>query len=199
MEGEIFKASVIGELDDGTAIVNDFGFFDSTSGSGHIDTGTAAGDFQTFIQAAMVAMLPDIYTFKRYRFACVNGPSIGEVGYVEVSPPVTGGASSTNRMPNEICICVKRSTGHAGRGDRGRIFLGPVAEAYVSDANHPDYAASDLLTLANKLKANLTTQSRVLKPVLIKPDGTSNGRPILQVNVNRVFCHRRTRRPRVGA
>lgn len=199
MEGEVFRGTMIAQGNDGTAYVNDFGFMDSSSGSGHVDTGIAAGDLQTMMQAAIAAVLTDDVSIVRWRFACTYGPSKGEVGYVDVSGSVAGDWVSGGRMPNEIAASYKRNTGHAGRGDRGRIFVGPVPLGLVENANEYSVDVAAVTTLRDKLKANLTTQTRVLKPVLIKPDGSSNGRPILNVSVAKVFVHRRTRRPRVGA
>lgn len=198
-EGETFRATIIGELADRTAVVFDFGYMDSSSGSGHIDTGTAAGDFQTLVQAKIVAALPLDYKVTRYRFACVGGLAKGEVGYVDVTPPVSGALTSGNRLPNEVAVSLKRNTGHAGRGDRGRVFFGPVSADIVSDVNEVDTTSPSLIAVRDLLKTNLTTSTRILRPVLLKPDGSSNGRLIVNVAIARVFVHRRTRRPRTGS
>lgn len=202
MEGETFRATIQGEIDDGSAVVFDFGYFDSTSGSGHVDTGTAAGDFQTKVQARIVAALPDTYTVRRYRFACVGGTSKGEIGFVDVSPPVAGALSTvTAPMPNEICISIKRATGYASRGDRGRIFFGPVADDIVAGngPNKYDMTNTALLSVRDLLKEDFLTQGRTLRPVLLRPNGTCNGHLINRVGLNPIFAHRRTRRPRQGS
>lgn len=200
-EGETFKATVIGRLQDGTAVCFDFGYVDLTSGTGHIDTGTAAGDFQTLVQAKLAAVLPDIFTFQRYRFACVGGAAKGEIGYVDVSPIVNGSLLGDGHLPNEIAISVKRSTGHSSRSDRGRIFLGPVAQGLL-DADHlnsPDLTNSDLLAVKDLLKANLITGTRTLRPVILNAAGTYSGRTVSMTSIGSIFVHRRTRRPRSGA
>lgn len=199
--GENFKASVIGELDDGTGIVFDFGYTDNVSGSVHLDMAIAAGNFQTLVQATLVQALPADYTFKRYRFACVAGVHAGEIGYVEVTPAVHGDLSVVNRYPNELAIAVKRNTGYASRRDRGRIFLGPVSASLADNANVnkcvPD--AAPLVAVANLLKSNLTSGGVVLKPVILSSAGTYSGNLVSKVGVADVLVHHKSRRPRTGA
>lgn len=199
--GENFKASVIGELDDGTAIVFDFGYTDNVSGSVHLDTATAAGNFQTLVQAVMANALPDDFHFRRYRFACVAGTHVGEVGYVEVAGDVPGAMSAVNRYPNELAVAVKRNTGYSSRRDRGRIFFGPVSTGLADNANVnkviPDGA--NITAVANLLKANLTTGGVVLKPVILSSAGTYSGHVVINVGVAAVLVHHKSRRPRTGA
>lgn len=198
-EGDIFRASIIMRGDDSTSYVNDFGFADKASGSTVIDTGTAAGDFQTLVQAKYAAVLPSDVQIVRYRFACVSGPHAGDVGYVDVSPPVAGSATALNRMPNEIAVSLKRGTGRTGRDHRGRIFFGPVSQDIQADINTVDTANADLIAVANLLKANFTTQTRTLTPVLVKANGTTNGYTIQRAAIATTFVHRRSRRPREGS
>lgn len=198
--GETFRGTIIGRIAaDNSAVVFDFGYQDITSGSAIIDTGTAAGDFQTLMQAAFVACLPDDTAIERYRFACVGGAAKGAVGFVDVPGGIAGSLTAVDRMPNEIAICLKRNTGYATRSDRGRVFLGPVATALIDGPNDVNTTNGYLQALRDKLKDNLTTQGRTLRPVLLKADGTTNGRQIVNVGINPVFCHRRTRRPRIGS
>lgn len=197
--GETFKASVIGELDDSTAVVFDFGFVDLAGGSVHIDTALAAGNFQTLVQDTMAACLPDDYTFKRYRFACVGGAHVGEIGYTEVDPAVHGSVSAVNRMPNELCVSLKRNTGYATRRDRGRIFFGPIPTGLVDNANINKIVPAGYSDVAQLLKTNLVVSGITLKPIILSSAGTYSGRVVSQVGIADVMVHRRTRRPRSGS
>lgn len=198
--GETFKASVIAQVTDGTAIVMDFGYAD-TDGNVHIDTNQAAGDFQTLVQALLLAALPDDTTIKKYRFACVKGTHKGEIGYVE-GVNMAGEVSAVNRQPTEICISMKRSTGYASRRDRGRIFFGPVANVFTDNANVSKVAVtSNILTDALELlRANLVTQAAGLLPVILAADGSYIANHfVTRVSLGEVFTHHKSRRPRVGA
>lgn len=199
-EGETFKASAILQGSLGTAVVFDFGYVDLDSGTGHIDTNLAAGDFQTLVQSKMAAVLPEGVTFKRYRFACVGSTSHkGEVGYVEVDPPVTGTLGNEGVLPMEMCISLKRSTGYSSRRDRGRVFFGPVCIDF-RDPNNVDFVAptNNLNLVRDLLKTNLVTNTRTLRPVILAADGTYSGRTISRVAIGQTFVHRKTRRFRVG-
>lgn len=200
MVGETFKASVIGQLDDGTAVVFDFGYAHIDSPNVHIDTSIAAGNFQTLVQQLMADALPTDYNFKKYRFACVSGANIGEIGYVDVSPPVAGGLSPVNRYPNELCASLRRSTGYSTRRDRGRVFFGPLATTLIDNANiNKVVTDTALVDVASLLKSNLVTQGVTLKPVILSSSGSYNGRVVIKSSVAEVIVHRKTRRPRIGA
>lgn len=198
--GETFKATIIGELDDGTAIVNDYGYVDDSSGTVHIDCGTAAGAFQTLIQAAYVAALPNNWHTVRYRFACVGGTHKGELGFVEDSTTV-GALETDDQLPAEMCISLKRNTGHSSRRDRGRIFFGPVASFFVSGSTPWDKPIpGPLLTAVMNLgKATLTVSSVALHPVILAANGSYSGRIIVNVGIGETYVHRKSRRLRVGA
>lgn len=200
-EGETFKATVIGQLDGGTAIVFDFGYVDLTSGTGQVDTVTACGDFQTLVQDKLANVLPEGFTFMKYRFACVGGTHKGQIGYLPVSPPVVGNCTTEGSLPAEIAISLQRSTGWSSRKDRGRIFLGPVSPELFSGTHtdKPNRTYSALLQARDLLKANLTTQTRVLHPVILAADGTYTGRTVVNVNIGEVYVHRKSRRARIGA
>lgn len=197
--GETFKATIIGELTDHTAIVFDFGYVDDASGSVHLDTGTAAGNFQTLVQAKFAAVLCSDFTFRRYRFACTLGVHKGEIGYVEVDPAVNGALDPLDRLPNEVCIAMKRMTGHASRRDRGRIFFGPLSKNFAvsADQNVPS-TNGDLDQVRDLLKANLVTGGVTLKPVILSAAGTYSGRLVNRVAYNTIYVHRKSRRPRPG-
>lgn len=196
---QTFKASVIGFLTAGTRIVFDYGFYDDSGSSPHIDTGTAAGDFQTLVQATLAAALPTEFTFDKYRFACTFGTFMGEIGYVVVDPPVAGTLTGGSILPAEIAISMKRNTGLASRSDRGRVFFGPVHSNYQNTTNgdlvEPD---ATLTAVADLGKATLTTGSTVLKPGLIKSDGSSLLHQIINTSFGPVFTHRKSRRFRIG-
>lgn len=198
--GEHFRASVFMLTPDGSVLVNNYGYLDNNSGSAHIDMGTACGDFQTLIQSDLAAALPDNTKIFKYRFACVFGTHAGEVGFLEVTPNVAGGAASPAAFPNEVCICLKRNTGHTSRTDRGRIFLSPISPSFVSavDPNQVDTTAAELTALANTLKANLTTSAITLKPIIVDSDGDSTENVIVNVGITPEFRHRKSRRPTVG-
>jgi len=198
--GETFRATIICSAQStGTAFVFDFGFVDLSSGSAHLDTGTAAGNFQTMIQASLVALLPTDIFIRRYRFACVSGTHIGEIGYVEVTSPVHG-ALDEEVLPPEMCISLKRSTGHSSRRDRGRVFFGPcVASLRNGDAGDSvDTSNTALGVLADKLKTDVVTAGTTLKPVILSAAGGYSGRVINQVGIGPVFVHHKSRRTRVG-
>lgn len=199
MTNETFKATIVAQGNLGTAFVYDFGFVDLAGGSFHFDMGICAGDFQTMMQTAWTDILPDDVAIIRYRFACVGGTSVGEVGFVDVSPPVTGGLASTNQLPAELCISMKRNTGHVSRRDRGRVFFGPLAKDFQEEIN-PDLVTvtADLTTASQLLKADLTTQGHVLKPVILASDGTYSGRIVINTAIAQVFVQRKSRRFRVG-
>lgn len=196
---ETFRASVIMEGNLGTAVVYDFGYVDNSGGGTHIDTGTAAGDFQTLVQATLVAALPTHITFKKYRFACVGGTHLGEIGYVDVPPDTVTGSDESDVLPMEICISLKRATGYASRRDRGRVFFGPCIRGFQSADNVDKVVPSPYLeAVRDLLKANLVTQTVTLKPVILAGNGTYNGRLITKVAIGEVFTHRKSRRWRVG-
>lgn len=197
--GETFKASVIGQLDDGTAVVFDFGYLDNVSGSVHLDTGTAAGDFQTLVQTTMADALPTDFSFKRYRFACVSGAHNGEIGYVEVVGSVKGTVSAVNRAANELCVTLKRSTGYSSKSDRGRIFFGPIPTGAMDNANVNKIVPAFYADTAELLRSNLTSGGVVLKPVILNAAGGYSGRIIVNVGVGEVMVHQKRRRPRIGA
>lgn len=199
--GETFKCSVIGELDDLTAVVFDFGYVQlGGSANDHIDTGTGAGAFQTLVEATMAAALPDDFNFVKYRFACVGGAHLGEIGHSFPANPLEGDLVSANRSPNELCASLKRSTGYASRRDRGRVFFGPLSTAVHDNGNvNKVDVAGPLLAVANKLKSNLAVAGITLSPVILAADGTYSGRIVINTSVAAVMVHRRTRRPRTGA
>lgn len=194
-EGDVFRATVMLDGNLGTAVNFDFGYIDNNSGSTVIDTGTAAGAFQTLVQATLAAALPETVIFKRYRFACVVGPNVGQIGYVDVDPPVTGGITSGVVLPAEIAISMKRRTGYASRHDRGRVFFGPVHQQYQSSANIDEVQMDSTLTdIANLLKTNLTVSTRVLKPVILRADKLTPQHIINNVSVGEIFVHHKSRR-----
>lgn len=196
-EGDIFRATVMGITKDNAAINFDFGYADKAVGSTRLDTGIAAGNFQTLVQTTMVAALDDNTSLYKYRFACTDGPNKGDIGYVEVSP-VQGTVVPAIYFPNEMCISLKRNTGRTGRDHRGRIFFGPANEDTVlaADTNQADQASATLLAVRDLLKATLTVSGRTLTPVLLKSNGTTNGYTIINVGIAAVLCHRKSRRPR---
>lgn len=198
MTGETFKATIIAVLDDGTSIVNDYGYTDVGPSSTHIDTGTAAGNFQTLVQATYVAALPTNWAVYRYRFACVGGTHVGEIGFVDVSPKLHGALDPTNQLPAEMAISMKRQTGYATRRDRGRIFFGPVAVNFQQTSENWDQPADDsLLHAVRDLgKATLTTSTVVLKPVILAANGTYNGRQVIKASIGPTYVHRKSRRLR---
>src|SRR6478672_5576815 len=137
-EGDTYRATVIMRASAGTQIVFDFGYVDVSSGATHIDMGTAAGDFQTLVQGTLAAALPSTQTFIRYRFACLKTVQAGEVGYVDVDPPVVGDKTVTlvtDVLPLEMCVSMKRNTGHTSRRDRGRVFFGAVCSTFRDSVN----------------------------------------------------------------
>ncbi len=196
---ETFRATVIAEVNTGQAIVFDYGYQQQSAGSEHLDTGTAAGDFQTLVQATLAAALPTGLTFKKYRFACVGGTHVGEIGFVVVDPAVTG-AQDSDPLPLEIALSMKRSTGHASRRDRGRVFFGPIVEDLrdTGNSDKPLAGSSQLSDVCNLGKADLTTGGVTLRPVLLSGDGTTTGHVITTVEVGDVFVHHKSRRLRVG-
>lgn len=195
---DLFRASVHGLWRDVTGIVFDFGFVDSSSGAGAVDTNIAAGDFQTLVQATLAAALPPEYTFKSYRFACVAGVGVGQIGHVDVYPAVDGQLSENSALPPEIAIAMRRRTGYASRSDRGRLFFGPVHYQFV-DSSDPDKVVEDSLLhdVRDLLKTNLVTQTRVLKPCLISAGNTNNGHNIIESGIGERTVHRTSRRTRV--
>ncbi len=196
---QTFRASAICEGNAGTAFVFDWSFADPASSPLHLDMGIAAGDWQTAVQADLAACLPSQIVIKKWRFACVSGPSVGEIGYVVVTPPQAGSRTAADVLPNEIAISLKRDTGHASRSDRGRIFFGPVDIAY-QDTTNPDKVLDDgtLLTLANSSFGTFTTQLTTLTKCLLHADGTWNGHALIHASVGEIFVHRKTRRFRSG-
>lgn len=197
---EVFKATVIGVLTHGTAVIFDYGYQDQTGGSLHFDMGTAAGDFQTMVQATLAAALPVSFTFKRYRFACVSGAHVGEIGYVDVTSPVIGTLTVGVELPAEVCISLKRGTGFASRKDRGRVFLGPVMSGLQSTSN-PDQVVdigTILAVAANLGTQGLNTQTANLTPVLVDSTGETTGRRLINASFGSVFVQRKSRRFRSG-
>lgn len=198
--GDNYKATIIARDNYGTSFVYDFGYATDGVSSIHVDCGTAAGDFQTLVQAKWAACLPNGIFLFRYRFACVRGPHVGEIGYVVANPPVEGSKDNGYRLPNEICISLKRNTGYNTMRDRGRIFFGPVSQDYRDPTNYDkvqdDSALRDVRDL---LKATLTTQTEVLKPVILNKDGEFTGRYVIHAEIASVFTHRRSRRFRIEA
>lgn len=195
MTGETFKATMIGVMQNGTAVVFDFGYADVIS-SAHIDMGTAAGDFQTLVQAKMLAVLPSTYSVVRYRFACVGGSHVGEVGYVVAG---TGhvGLRSADTLPQEVAISLKRSTGHASRRDRGRIFLGPVDISFYDSLRADEVQIDTPLTVARDLlKSTVTAMGISLIPAIIASNGTYSGNRVTQVDIGQIFVQRKSRRLR---
>jgi len=134
----------------------------------------------------------------RYRFACVGGPNVGDVGFVEVAPGTTGTITGVDVFPGEICISMKRNTGHVERTDRGRVFFGPVAETFrlAGTTDTVDTANTDLITFSNLLKSNLTVSGTTLKPAIVSSAGGYSGNLVINTSIGRIFTHRRSRRIR---
>jgi hypothetical protein len=196
---QTFRASVICETDEGTAVVFDYSYVDTNPSPVHIDTGIAAGDFQSLVQTSLAAIMPTTVKFKKYRFATVTGPNAGEIGYVVVDPPVAGDLAVTTLLPTEMAISFKRNTGHASRGDRGRVFFGPIDQGF-QDSGNPDRVAvvTELSTAADLGKAILVVGATTLYPCLLNAAGEWNGHTIINTSVGDVFVHRKTRRFRAG-
>jgi len=198
--GENFRVSVIGEMPaTHAAVIFDFGLQDQSGGSVHIDCAQAAGDFQTAVQAAILAVARNDYTIRRYRFACVHSSAghLGEVGYVDdVNQDGTISMTSAD-LPNEICISMKRNTGHVGRRDRGRVFFGPVSHTFRVGLNGVDISNSSLQDFRDLGRTPLLTQTVLLKPVILASDGTSTNREIVNVSIGLEFVHRKSRRTRL--
>jgi hypothetical protein len=196
---DTFRATIIAKMDNGTAIVFDYGYQQQSAGSEHLDTGTAAGNFQTLVQATYLAALHTTVGITRYRFACVHGDHVGEIGFVEVDPPQQGSGDGA-LLPQEIAISMKRSTGYSSRKDRGRVFFGPCLAAYApgTDFDLVDTTIAELQAVRDLGKATLTTGGVTLKPVLLAGDGTTNGHVITRVAMGPVFVHHKSRRLRVG-
>jgi hypothetical protein len=197
---ETFRATVIMVGNAGTAFVFDYGYQDQNIGSTHLDMGTAAGDFQSLVQATLAVCLPAEVSFVRYRFACVGGTHVGEIGYVEVTPPVAGSIAPGVPLPGEIAISMKRSTGYSSRKDRGRVFFGPVDESLRSGTNPDecDVTNVDLIAINALGISALTTAGVLLKPVLLAGNGTTNGHVLVNKAIASVFVHHKSRRFRTG-
>ena len=197
--GECFRASVIAEAPaTHTAFVYDFAYQDQTGGAVHIDTSLAAGDFQTLIQADLLAILPSNITIRKYRFACVSGPHIKEVGTVDDVGQSGAISAGSGDLPFEQCISIKRTTGFAGGTHRGRIFFSPVAATFRLAQNGVNAGASDLETFRDLLKADLTTSGEALTPIILPGNPTTALRkPIIHVAIATTVVHRVSRRPRL--
>lgn len=199
---QCFKASILCQDEtNGTAFTFDYGYREAGGTAPHVDTGTAAGAFQTLVQASYVAILPERVKLVRYRFATVYGPFKGEVGFVETGGLAGDVEVTTNLLPQEVAIAFKRSTGHASRRDRGRVFFGPV-DSTLFQMPQPNgdevNVTTPLQTACDLNKANLTVGAVTLQPVILAADGTHSGFIVIHATVAPVFVHRKTRRIRVG-
>jgi len=197
MTGETFRATMICRDTDNTAFVFDYGYAHQETSSVHIDCGTAAGAFQTLVQAKFAAAFPINMRITKYRFACVDGTSKGEIGFVEVVPVVDGEVTG-EILPPEIAISMKRNTGHSSRRDRGRVFFGPVSASFrVGDnGDQVDTTVTELQDIMNLGKATLTVGGALLQPVILSGTGTYTGRKVVNVAMAPVFVHHKSRRTR---
>jgi len=197
---ETFRATMIAEMPaTHVAIVADWGYQDQTGGSVHLDMNQAAGDFQSFMQAALIAAMRSDVTIRKYRFACeasTHGHE-GEVGYVE-NVNQDGSISQTSAdLPNEICISIKRRTGYKGPKNRGRLFWGPVSHTQRVGLNGVDITNSDLNSLGDLLTQPLTTGTVALAPVILGNKGVTGGKVINTYSIALEFVHRKSRRTKL--
>lgn len=199
--GEHFRASIFLSTADGSIFVNNYGYLDNSGGGAHIDTATGATAFQSLVETTFQAALPGDCHIFQYRFATVFSTShLGEIGYVTINP-IAGTAGFLANYPNEICISMKRSTGHAARTERGRIFFGPVSSDWADTGGNVNRCVSGNATLqavADLSKSNLTVGGVVLKPILVDANGDSTENVIIHTPYALEFVHRRSRRPTIG-
>lgn len=198
---QTFRASVILSNLNSSQIVFDFSYADPGSVATHLDTGIAAGNFQTLVEAVLASALPSTTNIIKYRFATVSGPFAGEIGYVVRTTPLPGGISSLQTLPNEIAISMKRNTGHASRSDRGRFFFGPIDVTFQEPTN-PDLVidtGSLLPPVTNLSTTSLVTGGVTLTPALLDSAHAWNGHALVNSSVGPVFVHRRTRRFGIGS
>ena len=119
------------------------------------------------------------------------------VSQAEASFAATVKGSSANNMPPQVAVVGTLLTGAPGRSNRGRIYLGGVAAASVTDQGRinaaPQGRYGDGLAGLYKRLRDKTLQGDVFRPVVVSPT-LGAARKITQVQVGDVYDTQRRRR-----
>jgi hypothetical protein len=165
--GDVLRMSITGFFN-GTEIVNTWHYKDVSGGSTEFFMATTCADFYTQFWTQLQNCLTTDYILYSIRGAVVAGPGLGRV-FTQIYSGITGGNAPSVAQVPEICISIKRSTGYASRANRGRLFLGPVDNIFLTDPEkgEVDTTNSFLLLLAGTTTAIFTTQTVGLVPCLV--------------------------------
>lgn len=114
---------------DGQRIFNDY-FFERPAGWSAGDMQALANDFRSEWQSNMLGFYAA--TVSMIRVVAVDLTSLTTERAVDSFSPGENGSSASAATPNNVCWALTKSTGTRGRGQQGRIFVGPLIETAVT-------------------------------------------------------------------
>ena len=159
--GDVYEVQIAMNGPDGELFINVLhiiqatGSFDITPG----DLQILATELETYYATVIDSVLSTTATWGELVVQVLTGPSAGLVASSSAYGG-TAGASLGAVGPIERAICMRKTTGHTGRRNRGRNFIPmPCREAFTPsgsyDPTNPDNAA--IFALAAAMLATITS------------------------------------------
>lgn len=199
MNGDIIKVSVIMQISSLINSVTTFHYKDNASGV-DLDAYQMASDYSPFITPTFKAAVGANTAFRTINVEFLAGPGAGKVGIFTYPAGVNGTKAGPFLTPN-MAVVLGRNTGRAGRTERGRIFVGTIAQGDMDSIPLGEFNTSTatMIAFGNQLSATFTTQAAVLDPVLVGPQsaGYPATTPIKHTVLNQVVRSLRSRLLRV--
>lgn len=130
-------------------------YFENTGGYGVGDMTTLASAADTAIAASLMA---DYNADVNYLGVTATDLTslAGERHRIERATPVPGGGVGTS-APGNVAFCITKLTGSRGKGQQGRVFIGPLPDdAVTGDLASETWAGNylaDLNTVIDAIKA----------------------------------------------
>jgi hypothetical protein len=128
--GDIFKVATVAVLH-GHEMVNTFHYRILADGAGPDNAATVASLFQVNVLPAIVAAQSNQVQYVRLEVQRQLPLPISI--RLDRTLAQTGGAS-TPSVPDAVALVIRRRSLYAGRGYRGRIFVGGIAQQYYNPA-----------------------------------------------------------------
>lgn len=157
---DVYRLSVVGSYN-GEPIINTFYYRISVVGSG-ADTDSLNSGWVATPEVQFLAIMSQQY-LEQFRVVQAVKP-VGPAFTYNVTG-ITGGVAG-NCFPSQAAVVMTRKTLLPGRGNRGRLFLGPIPISFGLGANNDQVNVATYAALATALAANVVNSGWTWVPVL---------------------------------
>jgi len=137
----IAQVTIEMECDD-QAIINDY-FYEKPGGWVPAEMAEVANTFRSEWQSHMLTLYSEDVQFNRV--VAVDLTSLSTERSVDAFSPGTTGTVTQPSAPNNVCWALTKATGTRGRGQQGRVFVGPIPETSVSSNSIAEVYANDYI------------------------------------------------------